>query len=145
MLRQLHPAVLAAALLVPGSLSAQTAVHWKTDSMAVARQYASWFFGGQLDSVAAHFAPSDERPMTVERLQGMLASITDRAGLETEVVEEKWARRNGETQYWRTANFTSFDQPLLFRWAFNPDGQITGIGMGPASSPPPTDPPDSAH
>ena len=74
------------------------------------------------------------------RASGAPGGLTARAGLETEVLEEKFVKRNGNTQYWRTSNYTVFDEPVLFRWAFNKQGQIVGMGLGPASDAPPIDP-----
>jgi hypothetical protein len=78
--------------------------------------------------------------VTAAELQRGLEELTARAGLESEVLEEKFVRRNGMTQYWRTGTYTVFEEPVLFRWAFNKQGQIAGMGYGPASQAPPIDP-----
>jgi hypothetical protein len=49
-------------------------------------------------------------------------------------------KRNGMTQYWRTGKYTLYEEPILFRWAFNKQGEIAGMGVGPASQAPPIDP-----
>lgn len=120
----------------PG-LVAQTAM--PADSLAHARKLTEWFFTARHDSVLPHFA-NDGHEVTAAELQRGLEELTARAGLESEVLEEKFVRRNGMTQYWRTGTYTVFEEPVLFRWAFNKQGQIAGMGYGPASQAPPIDP-----
>jgi hypothetical protein len=110
------------------------------DSLALARQYTRWFYDAQWDSLLAH-APADRRPSR-EELQQQLDMLTARAGTELWVLEEKFVRRNGRPQYWRTARFTAREEPILLRWVIDPDGSIGGLGLGPASDPPPVDPPE---
>jgi hypothetical protein len=118
----------------PG-LGAQT---MPADSLAHARKLTEWFFTAQHDSVLPYFA-TDGEPMTTAELQDRLEELTARAGLESEVLEEKFVKRNGLTQYWRTGKYTVFEEPVLFRWAFTKEGQIAGMGVGPASQAPPID------
>ena len=138
---RLVTALTLAALIVPAAgsgLSAQASM--PADSLAHARKLTEWFFTARHDSVLPYFAPDGDRQMTTGELQERLEGLTARAGLETEVLEEKFVKRNGNTQYWRTSNYTIFDEPVLFRWAFNKQGQIVGMGLGPASDAPPIDP-----
>jgi hypothetical protein len=131
-------ATLLGATAGPG-LSAQSAM--PADSLAHARKLTEWFFTARHDSVLPHFAVDDgDQQVTTAELQERLEGLTARAGLETEVVEEKFVKRNGNTQYWRTSKYTIFEEPVLFRWAFNKQGQIIGMGVGPASDAPPIDP-----
>lgn len=118
------------------TLSAQASM--PADSLAHARKLTDWFFTARHDSLLAYFA-TDGEAMTAAELQNRLEQFTARAGLETEVVEEKFVKRNGLTQYWRTGKYTVFEEPVLFRWAFNKQGQIAGMGVGPASQAPPID------
>ena len=110
------------------------------DSLAHARKLTEWFFTAKHDSVLPHFATDGEQQMTVAELQDRLEGLVARAGLETEVLEEKFVKRNGMTQYWRTSKYSVYEEPVLFRWAFNKQGQIAGMGLGPASQAPPIDP-----
>ncbi len=109
------------------------------DSLAYARQLTTWFFAGQIDSVVAHL---DSAGLDAEVVwQEHLDRLTGRVGVETEVLEEKFAKRNGSTQYWRTSKFSQFTtEPVVFRWAFNKEGKIAGIGYSPQSHAPPVDP-----
>jgi hypothetical protein len=110
------------------------------DSLALARQYTQWLYAGMADSLVAHMSADaatepDPRAAWMQRSQ----MIADRAGLEMQVVEETWKKRNGRWQYWRTARFSGMDEPVLVRWVLNAKGEIDGIGLGPLSQAPPTD------
>ena len=119
------------------SLSAQASM--PADSLAHARKLTDFFFTARHDSLLPYFANEGDEAMTVSELQTRLDQLVARAGLESEVVEEKFVKRNGMTQYWRTGKYTVFAEPVLFRWAFNKQGQIVGMGLGPASQAPPID------
>lgn len=111
------------------------------DSLAYARQITTWFFGGQLDSVHAHMDAEGRARIDLAGMQERLDEMTARAGAEVEVVEEKFVKRNGSTQYWRTSKYSTYTaEPLQLRWAFNPKGEIVGIGFNPLSQAPPIDP-----
>jgi hypothetical protein len=113
----------------------------RPDSLALARQYTVWLYTGQVDSLFAHHPADDQRDSTLRRrITASVEQLALRAGTETSVIEEKFVKRNGRTQYWRTAKFSDFAEPLLIRWVMNPDGTIGGIGMGPKSQAPPIDP-----
>lgn len=113
----------------------------RPDSLALARQFTVWFYTGQLDSLMAHH-PAEARDSTLrQRLAQRFEELTLRAGTETAVIEEKFVMRNGRPQYWRTARFSEFPEPLLIRWVINEKGEIAGMGMGPLSQAPPIDPP----
>lgn len=131
--------VLTLALAVlPPALSAQS----RPDSLTLARRYTVWFYTAQFDSLIAHHPADVRKDSTLRaRFEQRLADLAERAGTETEVVEEKFVRRNKQAQYWRTAKFSGFPEPILFRWVINPDGEILGMGMGPLSQAPPIDPP----
>ena len=129
----------AAALLLPAALQAQ-ATATPIDSLALGRQYTQWFYTGMADSLIAHMPAEDRAQMTTEQILNQLDMLTARAGNELEVIEEKFIKRNGHTQYWRTAKFDNMSEPLLLRWVILPGGEIGGIGMGPLSQAPPIDP-----
>jgi hypothetical protein len=113
----------------------------RPDSLALARQYTVWFYTGEVDSLIKHHAADAQRDTTLRRnLSAQVEQLAMRAGTETAVIEEKFVKRNGRTQYWRTAKFTDFPEPLLLRWVINPDGTIGGMGLGPRSQAPPIDP-----
>jgi len=112
----------------------------RPDTLALARQYTVWFYTGQVDSLIAHYPPS-ARDTTLRRmLASRMEQVAVRAGTETAVIEEKFVKRNGATQYWRTAKFSDMSEPFLLRWVINPDGSIGGIGLGLLSQAPPIDP-----
>ena len=113
----------------------------RPDSLALARQYTVWFYTGEVDSLIAHHAADSQRDTTLRRgITARMEQVALRAGTETAVIEEKFVKRNGATQYWRTAKFSDMSEPFLLRWVINPDGTIGGMGLGPRSQAPPIDP-----
>jgi hypothetical protein len=112
------------------------------DSLALARQYTQWLYAGQVDSLLAHY-PAGSRDSTARRaIQQDIDRLATRAGKEVQVIEEKFVRRNGRPQYWRTAQFSDLSDLILLRWVINSNGEITGFGLGLASQAPPIDPED---
>ena len=106
------------------------------DSLALARQYTTWLYAGDVDSLRAH--STDEMAATGDyaRVGQMIA---ERAGVEIEVSEETWKMRNGQCQYWRTAQFSSMEEPILIRWVLDPQGRIEGLGAVPYTQAPPVE------
>ena len=112
------------------------------DSMQLGRRYTEWLYTGRVDSLVAHHvaeARADTARLAAS-LRGALADLTARAGTETEVIEERFITRNGRRQYWRTARFSNFAEPIMVRWIILPSGEIMGLGTNPASRAPPVDP-----
>lgn len=133
-------ALVSAVPLLAQSPSDRAAAAMPADSLAHARRLTDWFFAGQFDSLRLWLAPELQAGRTPEKLQEDLDQLVTRAGVEVEVLEERFAKRNRQTQYWRTSWYSVFSEPILFRWAFDREGRITGMGLGPASSPPAIDP-----
>ena len=109
--------------------------------LELGRKYYDWFAGGQADSLLAHMA-EDTRAQSggADGVRQRMDEFMFRAGAETELLVEKMNRRNGHPQYWRESRYSAFtDEPLVFRWLFNPEGQVVGIGMGPKSRTPAPD------
>jgi hypothetical protein len=112
----------------------------RPDSLGLSRQYTTWFYAAQTDSLWAH---------TSERMRADIQSpdwwreradqLAIRAGSETAVIEERFRMRNGRPQYWRTARFSDFGEPMLVRFVLNDQGLLDGFGLGPLSNAPPTD------
>jgi hypothetical protein len=123
-----------AAFGVPAEACAQDAA---VDSLALARQYSEWLYAGEADSLLAHSVEETRTEMSENggftRLSQMIA---EHAGFELEVSEETWKMRNGQCQYWRTAQFSAMEEPLLVRWVLDPQGRIEGIGAGPLTQAP---------
>ena len=119
--------------LAPVSARAQDA---PLDTLSLARQYTMWLYEGQADSLFAHTAEASRGQMTVEQYARGAEMIMNRAGFEVSVVEETWKLRNGRCQYFRAAQFTDLDEPLLVRWVLNERGEIDGAGLGPLSQAP---------
>jgi len=130
-----HPILLMALLQAPTSPAPQ-----KPDTLALARQYTAWFYTGQVDSLLAHYASGGRDSTQRQQLTARMEQVAVRAGTEMAVIEEKFVKRNGATQYWRTAKFSDMSEPFLLRWVITPDGKIGGLGLGPLSQAPPIDP-----
>lgn len=110
------------------------------DSLAHARRLVRLWNAGQVDSLMAFVAPQDRERITRDRVLGMIADLAARVGEEQEVIEEKFVKRNGQTQYWRTAKYSLAPEPMLMRWVFDAQGHVLGQGFGPASQAPAIDP-----
>lgn len=129
-------ALAAAAISMPATVSAQQAL--PADSLERVRTAARFFYAGEADSLIARMTPA-----TLEAVGGRvgliegISNVGIRAGEEVSVVEERWNLRNGQRQYWRTSRMSIFPEDFLLRLNLDAQGNITGIGMGPARSAPP--------
>lgn len=125
------------AMLSPALARAQES---PVDSLALARQYTTWLYAGEADSLLAHSTDETRAEMAESgnftRIGQMIA---ERAGVELEVSEETWKLRGGACQYWRTAQFSSMEEPILIRWVLDPQGRIAGLGAGPYTQAPPVE------
>ena len=102
-----------AALMITAPVLIAQAKPARPDSLALARQFTTWFYTGQIDSLLAH-SPADRRDSTARHdFMEQLDQLSVRAGTETQVIEERFAMRNGRPQYWRTARFTNYPEPIL--------------------------------
>lgn len=111
------------------------------DSFDLARKYTKWFYERQIDSlVAHHVADLRQQPGLATRISSSIDELATRAGKELWVSDERFVTRNGQRQYWRTATFSDFPEPLIFRWVMTSSGEISGLGMGPQSQAPAIDP-----
>lgn len=150
MRRWLATVLLVPMLVLPAALPAQAPqastsrpkpAQLPPDSMEIARKYTEWLYTNLADSLVAHSDSTVRaRPGAKQQFEGMVADLATRAGTEKLVLEEKFITRNGARQYWRTAMFSDFAQPLLLRWVIGPRGELLGVGMGPLSQAPPIDP-----
>lgn len=127
---------LGAASLSPDVARAQAPV----DSLALARQYTTWLYAGEADSLVAHSTDETRNEEgAADKYTQMTQLIAQRAGFELEVSEETWKLRNGDCQYWRVAQFSAMEEPLLIRWVLDPQGRIDGFGAGPYTQAPPVE------
>lgn len=110
------------------------------DSLGHARRLVRLWSAGEVDSLMVWVAPQHRERITRDRVVALIADFTARVGEEAEVLDEKFVRREGQTEYWRTARYTVAGQPMLFRWTLDAQGHVSGQGFGPASQAPPIDP-----
>jgi hypothetical protein len=136
-----------AALTLAGSLAAQsapsatTAVPADVRHLALGHQLTDWFLAGKMDSIVARM-PDDikEKSGGASGLHDTRAQLTQRAGEEATILEEKMTRRKGLAQYWRSAMYTEFPQePLVLRWLFDDSSRVVGFGLGPLGQTPAPD------
>jgi hypothetical protein len=110
------------------------------DSLALARQYTTWLYAGEADSLVAHSTDETRNQEdAADKYRQMTQLIAQRAGFELEVSEETWKLRNGDCQYWRVAQFSAMEEPLLIRWVLDRQGRIDGFGAGPYAQAPPVE------
>jgi hypothetical protein len=109
------------------------------DSMERARKFTQWFYNNQHDSLLVQ-VDSANKAQARQQLTQNLVQLSERAGTEVKVIEEKFITRNGARQYWRTAQFSTLDEPILLRWVMGPKGEYNGMGLGLLRQAPPIDP-----
>jgi hypothetical protein len=129
-----------ALLLVAVTTPARAQNAFRQDSLAFARQLTSWLYDGQVDSLFKHHSvDAKARLRNSLALQDGIDELRTRGGKEEEVLAERFVKRKGRTQYWRTARFSQASEPLTLRFALNERGQITGMSLRPRSEVPAVD------
>lgn len=135
-----HTVALVAALALSMGSAATAQSSLPNDSLEIGRRYARWFLTGQVDSLVTHIP---ERSLSAlggrESLMQRMMEVAARAGETQGVVEERFAWRNGQRQYWHAVNTTLLGEPLLVRIVISPNGEMIGLGLGPMSQAPPVD------
>jgi hypothetical protein len=112
------------------------------DSLERARKYTLWLYTNQSDSLFTALDSASRSDVgSAKGVENWVANLATFAGSEESLVGERWVTRNGRRQYWRTAKFSGYPEPVQVRWVFTSKGEIGGLGMNPASSAPPIDPP----
>lgn len=144
--RRIFPLILLAAPALAAAQNTDPAARPKpaqlpADSMQIGQKYTKWFYENQIDSLVAHMDSAGRaQPQARSQVQQSILQLASRAGEETTVIEEKFITRNGGRQYWRTAKFSNFGEPIVIRWAINAKGELIGFGMNPLSQVPAIDP-----
>src|SRR5262245_33265551 len=120
------PQLFVYALLSGHSPAGQQPPSAAIDSLALARKWTAWFYEGQLDSLVNAFAPDARAPDLRASLTRSLEQLSIRGGSEVKLIEERFIKRNGNTQYWRIAQFSnpSVGEPLVIRWPVNQQWQL---------------------
>ncbi len=135
-----HALALVAALVLSSGSEAMAQSPLPNDSLEIGRRYARWFLTSQVDSLVAHIP---ERSLSAiggrDALMQRMMEVAARAGETQGVVEERFAWRNGQRQYWHAVNTTLLGEPLLVRIVISPNGDMIGLGLGPMSQAPPVD------
>lgn len=141
------------ALLVAAPAAAQTPaatlfpfasppVQLEYDSLAFGRQLTNWFYSSEVDSLWAHTSVELQAQLgTKEKWNEMIGEFIQRIGMENDLVEERWMKRNGRRQYVRVLHGTEFtEEPVMLRWVLIPGRLVAGVGLNPLSRAPAADP-----
>jgi len=113
------------------------------DSMEIGQRYAGWLIDYRADSLWAHLSDeSKERLGSVGDFRDQMGQIFRQIGNQDHVVSQRYWMRNGDHQFWHTAEFSNLDEPVVIRFVIDPDGTITGLGINPQSQNPPVDDPN---
>jgi hypothetical protein len=124
----------------PAAATGSTMAATKIDSLALARRYTAWFYTGQTDSLWAHQSAEGKQTNTPAQLLQTLIEVSGQVGVEQNVIDERFVRRLGKTQYWRTSQFSASGEPFMLRMVLTPQGEFAGFGFNPRSQAPPVDP-----
>lgn len=109
--------------------------------LALGQKYTRWFLTGNVDSLVSVVHPSALEGLGgVDGVREAQGRVSERAGIETTVVEEKLTRRNGRLQFWHAGDFSEFtSDQFVIRWLLDENGKIVGAGLGPKAQSPPVD------
>lgn len=145
-------AVLLTALALPafaqdagGGSGAQDAdaPHLPADSMELGETYMEYVLDYDASSLWDVLTEdARERLGSVGELRDQMGQIFRQIGSQERVVDQRYWMRDGKPQYWHTAEFSEFPEPMVFRFVIEPDGKISGLGLNPRSQNPPVDDPN---
>ena len=144
-------AVLLAALALPavaqdsGGAGATDAElpHLPADSMEIGETYMEYVLDYDASSLwDALTDDARERLGSVGDLRDQMGQIFRQIGSQERVIDQRYWMREGKPQYWHTAEFSEFPEPMVFRFVIEPDGKISGLGLNPESQSPPVDDPN---
>jgi len=141
-MHQLLLRVCATALVLgcAGELAAQSTPPLPVDSLQRGRSYARWFLAGQADSLFAVVMPGISGPLSSRAtLAAAMQEAASQLGGGGAVVEERFAWRNGQRQYWHTFTAPAVPEPVVMRFVMGADGRVRGFGMSLQSQVPPAD------
>ena len=126
-----------------GGDAADTPEPMPADSMEIGMKYAGWLIDYRADSLWAHLSDgSKERLGSIGDFRDQMGQIFRQIGNQERVVSQRYWMRNGDHQFWHTAEFGNIDEPVVIRFVIAPDGTITGLGINPQSQNPPVDDPN---
>jgi hypothetical protein len=135
------PLAVARAQSTPAPAGRPKPAQLPSDSLERARRYTLWLYTNQADSLFRSLDSSSRADaQSPKGVEAWVAGLAAFAGTEDKLVAERWVTRNGRRQYWRTAKFSGYADPIMVRWVITDKGEIGGLGMNPASQAPPIDP-----
>ena len=117
--------------------------HLPADSMEIGERYMEYVLDYDASSLWDAFDEGmRERIGSVGDLRDQMGQIFRQIGSQERVLDQRYWMREGKPQYWHTAEFSEFPEPMVFRFVIEPDGKISGLGLNPQSQNPPVDDPD---
>lgn len=126
-----------------GDAAAAEVAPMPADSMEIGKRYADWLIDYHADSLWAHLSDeSKERLGSVGDFRDQMGQIFQQIGNQKRIVSQRYWMRNGDHQFWHTAEFSGMEEPVVIRFVIDPDGTITGLGINPQSQNPPVDDPN---
>jgi Peptidase family M23 len=99
------------------------------------RQYANWFYAGELETLFAKFAPEMQKAVPLTALREGRADIEKTFGREIKVLEEKSISDRGLEVYIRTSSFEKAPELLKTTISLEASGLIVGFLIEPEKQP----------
>ena len=99
------------------------------DTLALGRQYTSWFYAGETGRLWQLFSPEMKKLMgSAEGLKKFRATVIQQNGYETKVLAEHTQPIGfGTMIYERIGSFSAAPSPVRMQWAVESDGTVTGF------------------
>lgn len=98
-----------------------------TTALERGRQYSTWFYTGELESLFAKFTPEVKQGLPLAQLRQFREQVDQAFGRETKVIDEKTEITQGFDVYLRTSNFENTTTPIETLFALNSTGLIAGF------------------
>lgn len=127
----------AAALTTPAILMAPTTLTaQQDDALERGRTLTILFLEGNTGEVAVTLTPQMSTAIGgAEGLAAFHAQVSGQLGAEVEVLGEEVSEEAGHQVYRRTSRFSGVEVPVVFTWAFAPDGGVAGFSIQPRDAP----------
>jgi murein DD-endopeptidase MepM/ murein hydrolase activator NlpD len=113
--------------LMFGLLLAWTVQAQSATTLEWGRQYATWFYSGELEPLFAKFTPEVKQGLPLAQLRQFREQVDQAFGRETQVIDEKIQVTQGFDVYLRTSSFEKTTTPIETLFALNSAGLIAGF------------------
>ncbi|MDH3296914.1 MAG: hypothetical protein OEM23_06700 [Gemmatimonadota bacterium] len=117
--------------------------HLPADSMELGAKYMDWVLNYEAEELWEALSDGMKEAFgSVGDMLDRMGGLFEQIGEQERVISERYWMRNGKPQFWYTAKFANIDEPIVFRFVIEPDGEISGIGFNPESQTPAVDDPN---